>query len=122
MITGVLTEGAALVFLEELMDRGLLGHIVKIGALAHQQLQELATRHTSIIDIRGEGMMWGIEVDSNTDAAAIVTAALKRRLLINRTAGSVIRLLPPLTITEDELSTALAILEGAFAEAEARAS
>jgi acetylornithine aminotransferase/acetylornithine/N-succinyldiaminopimelate aminotransferase len=113
---------AALVFLEELMDRGLLGHIVKIGALAHQQLQELATRHTSIIDIRGEGMMWGIEVDSNTDAAAIVTAALKRRLLINRTAGSVIRLLPPLTITEDELSTALAILEGAFAEAEARAS
>lgn len=113
---------AALVFLEELMDRGLLGHIVKIGALAHQQLQELAARHTSIIDIRGEGMMWGIEVDGNTDAAAIVTAALKRRLLINRTAGSVIRLLPPLTITEDELSTALTILEGAFAEAEARAS
>ncbi len=113
---------AALVFLEELMDRGLLGHIVKIGALAHQQLQELATRHTSIIDIRGEGMMWGIEVDSNTDAAAIVTAALKRRLLINRTAGSVIRLLPPLTITEDELSTALATLEAAFNEAEARAS
>jgi len=113
---------AALVFLEELMDRGLLGHIVKIGALAHQQLQELAKRHTSIIDIRGEGMMWGIEVDRNTDAAAIVTAALKRCLLINRTAGSVIRLLPPLTITEDELSTALATLEAAFAEAEARAS
>ena len=113
---------AALVFLEELMDRGLLGHIVKIGALAHQQLQELANRHTSIIDIRGEGMMWGIEIDGNTDAAAIVTAALKRCLLINRTAGSVIRLLPPLTITEDELSTALATLEAAFAEAEARAS
>lgn len=113
---------AALVFLEELMDRGLLGHIVKIGALAHQQLQELANRHTSIIDIRGEGMMWGIEIDGNTDAAAIVTAALKRCLLINRTAGSVIRLLPPLTITEDELSTALATLEAAFNEAEARAS
>lgn len=113
---------AALVFLEELIDRGLLGHVAKIGALAHQQLQELAKRHTSIIDIRGEGMMWGIEVDGNTDAAAIVTAALKRCLLINRTAGSVIRLLPPLTITEDELSTALATLEAAFAEAEARAS
>ena len=113
---------AALVFLEELIDRGLLGHVAKIGALAHQQLQELAKRHTSIIDIRGEGMMWGIEVDGNTDAAAIVTAALKRCLLINRTAGSVIRLLPPLTITEDELSTALPTLEAAFAEAEARAS
>jgi acetylornithine aminotransferase/acetylornithine/N-succinyldiaminopimelate aminotransferase len=113
---------AALVFLEELIDRGLLGHVAKIGALAHQQLQELAKRHTSIIDIRGEGMMWGIEVDGNTDAAAIVTAALKRCLLINRTAGSVIRLLPPLTITEDELSTALTTLEAAFAEAEARAS
>ena len=113
---------AALVFLEELIDRGLLGHVAKSGALAHQQLQELAKRHTSIIDIRGEGMMWGIEVDGNTDASAIVTAALKRCLLINRTAGSVIRLLPPLTITEDELSTALTTLEAAFAEAEARAS
>jgi len=51
-----------------------------------------------------------------------VTAALKRCLLINRTAGNVIRLLPPLTITEDELSTALATLEAAVAEAEARAS
>lgn len=113
---------AALVFLEELMDRGLLGHIVTIGALAHQQLQKLANRHPSIIDIRGEGVMWGIEIDGNTDATAIVTAALKRCLLINRTAGNVIRLLPPLTITEDELSTALATLEAAVAEAEARAS
>ena len=104
------------------MDRGLLGHIVTIGALAHQQLQELANRHPSIIDIRGEGVMWGIEIDGNTDATAIVTAALKRCLLINRTAGNVIRLLPPLTITEDELSTALATLEAAVAEAEARAS
>ncbi|MEC7768628.1 MAG: acetylornithine/succinylornithine family transaminase [Acidobacteriota bacterium] len=111
---------AALVFLEELMDHELLSHVLKIGDVARQQLQALAHRHASVIDVRGAGVMWGIEV--NTDAAAIVTAALQRRLLVNRTAGSVIRLLPPLTITADQFSAALKTLEAAVADGEGGAS
>ena len=106
---------AALVFLEELIDRDLLGHVRQIGAFAAGRLRALAERHPTVVDIRGEGVMWGLDVDS--DATAIVEAAMRRRLLVNRTAGSVVRLLPPLTITEDELSTALDTLEAAFTDA-----
>ena len=106
---------AALVFLEELVDRDLIGHVRVVGALAASRLRALADRHPSVVEVRGEGVMWGLEVDG--DAAAIVEAALSRHLLVNRTAGNVIRLLPPLTITETELGTALDRLEAAFGAA-----
>jgi len=85
-----------------------------VGAFAASRLRTLADRHPTIVDVRGEGVIWGLEVDG--DAAAIVEAALGRHLLVNRTAGNVIRLLPPLTITEAELGAALDTLEAAFAD------
>ena len=105
---------AALVFLEELIDHDLIGHVRAVGAFAASRLRALADRHPTIVDVRGEGVIWGLEVDGDT--AAIVEAALGRHLLVNRTAGNVIRLLPPLTITEAELGAALDTLEAAFAD------
>jgi acetylornithine/succinyldiaminopimelate/putrescine aminotransferase len=57
--------------------------------------------------------MWGIEIDR--PAAAVVQAALDRGLLINRTSETVIRLLPPYTITAAEFDAGIAILEEALA-------
>ena len=57
--------------------------------------------------------MWGIEIDR--PAAAVVDAALQRRLLINRTSDTVVRLLPPYVITEHEIDEALPLLEAAIA-------
>jgi acetylornithine aminotransferase/acetylornithine/N-succinyldiaminopimelate aminotransferase len=109
---------AALVFLEELMDHGLLDHVRTVGAIAQQRLRALADRHAAITDVRGAGVMWGIEVDAEApegaDVAAVATAALERRLLVNRTAGNVVRLLPPLTITAEELGAALDTLDTSF--------
>jgi acetylornithine/succinyldiaminopimelate/putrescine aminotransferase len=58
--------------------------------------------------------MWGLEL--NTDAAAVHEAAIRHGVLVNRTAGTVIRLLPPLVITEAELDRALGMLDAAFSE------
>ncbi|HWJ57746.1 MAG TPA: hypothetical protein VNR90_16005, partial [Vicinamibacterales bacterium] len=58
--------------------------------------------------------MWGL--DLGRDAGAVVPAALARGLVVNRTAGSVIRLLPPYVITETEIAEGLGLLEAALAD------
>jgi 4-aminobutyrate aminotransferase-like enzyme len=63
--------------------------------------------------------MWGLELtgdDASEVATAVYEAAIRQGLLVNRTAGKVIRLLPPLTITEAELDRALLLLDAAFSE------
>ena len=104
---------AALVFLDELVQGGLMQHVADVGAHAEGVLKALAARHTAVKDVRGAGVMWGIEIDR--PAADVVQAALDRGLLINRTSDTVIRLLPPYTISADEFDTGIAILEDAIA-------
>jgi acetylornithine/N-succinyldiaminopimelate aminotransferase len=100
---------AALVFLDELTTGGLMEHVVRVGSVLEAGLRDLAERHAVIREIRGAGLMWGI--DLHVDAAAFVTAALQQGLLINRTAETVIRLLPPYVLTEGEAHEALAHLD-----------
>ena len=58
------------------------------------------------------GVMWGVEL--TRDAAAVVPAALERRVIVNRTAETVIRLLPPYVITEREVDEAVDRLDAAL--------
>jgi len=104
---------AALVFLEELTSNGLMDHVAKIGAYLEHGLRQLASRQPAIRDVRGAGVIWGLDLDR--PAAAIVDAALQRKLLINRTSDTVVRLLPPYVITEREIDEALPLLEAAIA-------
>ncbi len=104
---------AALVFLGELMDGGLLEHVASLGRHAEGRLRGLAARHAAVKDVRGAGVMWGIEIDR--PAADVVQAALERGLLINRTSNTVIRLLPPYVITAEEFDAGIDILEDALA-------
>ncbi|MBI2834082.1 MAG: acetylornithine transaminase [Acidobacteria bacterium] len=114
----LITCRAALVFLDEL-ENGLLAHVRRAGAHLEQGLRALSRKHEMIIDIRGAGLMWGIELPG--DAAPVVEAALHRGLLIHRhlAAPAVVRLLPPLTISEAELDEALEILDAALGAAPA---
>ena len=63
-------------------------------------------------DVRGAGLMWGL--DLKIDAAPVVPAALARGVIVNRTAETVVRLLPPLVITEAEADEALGRLAAAL--------
>jgi acetylornithine/N-succinyldiaminopimelate aminotransferase len=102
---------AAIYFLEQL-EGGLLPHVQKVGAHIEQRLRAMAARLPVIKEVRGAGMIWGIEL--NRDAAAVVPAGLERRVIVNRTAETVVRLLPPLVITEAEIDEGLNRLEAAI--------
>lgn len=98
---------AALTVLDEL-DGGLLAHARAMGQYLGEALEVLASRNARVIDVRGAGLMRGIEIEG--DAAAVVTAALERGLLINRTANTVLRVLPPFIVTAAHIDEAVSIL------------
>ncbi|HJR59137.1 MAG TPA: acetylornithine/succinylornithine family transaminase [Vicinamibacterales bacterium] len=103
---------AALVFLDELTTHGLMDHVAKVGRHLETLLRAIGSRQTAVKEVRGAGLIWGIELDR--PAAPVVEAALQRGLLINRTAETVVRLLPPFVITASELDEGIGILEEAI--------
>ena len=105
---------AALVFLDELTNRGLMDHVAQIGLHAEEALRAMASRLPAVVNVRGAGVIWGIELDR--PAAPVVEAALRRGLLINRTSDTVIRLLPPYVISAAELDEGIGILEASIVE------
>ena len=109
---------AALCVLDELVGGGLMAHVGRVGRHMEARLRALAAKHPSVKDVRGAGVMWGLEL--TRDAAPVVPAALERRVIVNRTAERVVRLLPPLVITERELDEALDRLDEALGAVEAQ--
>jgi acetylornithine/succinyldiaminopimelate/putrescine aminotransferase len=92
-----------------------MDHVARTGAYLERGLRALASRQPAITAVRGAGLMWGLEIDR--PAAAVVDGARERRLLINRTSDTVVRLLPPYVITETEIDEGLPLLEAAIASA-----
>lgn len=104
---------AASFFLTELMDRGLLEHVRTVGAHFERQLRTLALKHPLIAEVRGVGLMRGLQLSA--DAMPIVDTARESGLLVNRTDEMVVRLLPPLTIEAAEIDRAIDMLDAVFA-------
>jgi acetylornithine/N-succinyldiaminopimelate aminotransferase len=108
---------AALCVLEELMDNGLLGQIGRVGLHMETRLKALAAAHPIVKQVRGAGLIWGLEL--TRDAAPVVPAALAQGVIVNRTAETVVRLLPPLVIAEQEVDDGLDRLDAAIGRVEA---
>ena len=111
---GGVPVGAALVFLEEL-ESGLLEHVAAIGPQIESALRRVAARHQCVVEVRGAGVIWGMELDR--PAAPVVEAALERGLLINRTADTVLRLLPPYIVDAAAVDQMAVVLDAALAAA-----
>jgi len=77
-----------------------------------RRLRTLALQHKAIVEIRGAGLMRGIQL--NVDATPVIDAARERGLLVNRTDEKVVRLLPPLTVDATDIDRAMEILDEAF--------
>jgi acetylornithine/succinyldiaminopimelate/putrescine aminotransferase len=90
------------------MKDGILENVRKVGAYFTKRLHELKDRSSIIKEIRGRGLIIGIEI--SVDGSPIVNACMERGLLMNCTGGSVLRFVPPLTITEKDVDAAVAIL------------
>lgn len=105
---------AAIVVLTQLEDGSLLEHVKTVGAHLERRLRTLALRHPVILEVRGAGLMWGVEL--RVDSTPVIDAARDRGLLVNRTDEKVIRMLPPLTISASDLDRAVDILDGVLAD------
>jgi acetylornithine/N-succinyldiaminopimelate aminotransferase len=112
----LLATRAASFFLEQLVDGGLLEHVRTVGAHLERRLRTLALAHPAIVEVRGAGLMRGVEL--RMDAAPVIDLAREKGLLVNRTAEKVVRMLPPLTITTGELDTAVDMLDAVLATVE----
>jgi acetylornithine/N-succinyldiaminopimelate aminotransferase len=77
------------------------------GRILEHGLRELCALRV-VSDVRGVGMMWGIELESV--AAPVVARALDAGLILTTAGERVIRLLPPLVITESEINEGLSVL------------
>lgn len=100
---------AALATIEMIESEGLLTRAVQIGEGFRARFEKLRSRCPWIREIRIKGAMIGVEL--TVDGTPLVNACLQRRLLINCTHNTVLRLLPALTLTEEQLQEGMGILE-----------
>ena len=105
---GPLACVAALTTLEVIEKDGLLDHARRMGELLVSELKRGLAGVAGVRDIRGEGLMLGLELDR--PCGDVVKRALVAGLVTNVTADKVIRLLPPLVITEAQVRQLAAIL------------
>lgn len=112
---------AALAVLDELTAPGFAERAERVGAILRTRLEEIATRHPLVGEVRGLGPMLALELREPTPEAAKATAAaaFERGLLLLSCGldGNVIRLLPPLTASDEELERGLGLLEEALGDA-----
>ncbi len=113
---GPLACRAALEFLEILDE--LLPSIRRVGAYFHEQLQALGAKFKFVREVRGFGLMLGM--DLTIPGKQIVLDAMADGLLINCTHDTVLRFLPPYIATEKEVDRALRILRRALSKAKAQ--
>lgn len=105
---------AALAVLDALVDGGVLENCRRSGAHLEKALNAIAAERDDVVDVRGRGLMFGMEL--NRPARPVAAAALDAGVILNATAGNVIRLLPPLVISTDEIDEGMAVLANALAE------
>jgi len=104
----------ALAVVETLVSEGLPEAAGAAAQHLRKRLGDLARRRGWIREIRGLGLMVGLELDG-LEAPRVVVAAQERGLLLNAPKPSVLRLLPPLIIRREEIDEAVAILEDSLA-------
>jgi 4-aminobutyrate aminotransferase len=98
----------------DLMAGGLIDNAARMGALLRERLEALATRHAGVRDIRGIGLMIGIEFDGHDAANAVQQAAFERGLLVLECGEATLRLSPPLIVDEAAVEIALGIFDEAL--------
>jgi 4-aminobutyrate aminotransferase-like enzyme len=116
-----LSCAAAIAVLEAVREPDFLAQAVTLGTTVRARLDEIAARYAWVGEVRGLGPMLALELTEQTPdrAKAVADAAFERGLLLLACGlyGNVIRLLPALTIENDELDEGLGLLEESFAAA-----
>ncbi len=108
---GPLACAVAIAVIDAIKQQGILAHIRDVGGYFKQRLEWLRARHECVTDVRGMGLMLGLELDSAELATKAVSQMMERHIIINRTSGTVLRFLPPFIVERAHVDTAIAALE-----------
>jgi 4-aminobutyrate aminotransferase len=119
-----LGSAAALAMIEYLENENILQKVQEDEIFMREQLQLLKDRHPVIGDVRGIGLLWGIELVKDavtktkaiTEAEKIMYECLANGLSFKVSQGNVLQLCPPLIITREQLSSAIDIIDNAIAK------
>lgn len=109
-----LASSAALAVLAVIESEALLAEATEKGKWIADQLNAARSEYPEIEEIRGKGLMVGIQV--SVDPKAVVSTMLEKKVLANATAGNVIRLVPPLNIKKETLQEVMEILLASIKE------
>lgn len=108
------TTAAAVAVLDTIEGDGLLARARELSAALRAGIEGLASRQPLVTGVRGVGLLLGIELAAPV-AAEVTAACADRHLLVNAVGPSTVRLAPPLILTDDEVSLALAGIADAVA-------
>lgn len=105
---------AGVAVIETVFEGNLLERAEKVGNYLTERLTALKEKYPFVRGVRGRGLMVGIELDF--EGKEVANKCIERGLLINCTAGTFIRFLPPLTVTEEEIEEGVHILDSVLGE------
>ncbi len=109
---------AANVVLDTVPDEKFLSHVEEVGNYFKNKLIDLQKKYPEqISEVRGEGLILGVQLsNSKKSGVEIVNECMKRGAIINCTVGTVLRFIPPLIITNEQVDEVIKILDEVFAE------
>ncbi|MGA2070082.1 MAG: aspartate aminotransferase family protein [Sedimentisphaerales bacterium] len=105
---------AGIAVVDAIEEDGLIENAVKMGEYAKQKLEQLGEKYDIIKEVRGKGLMIGVQLAS--PGAAIVDKCLARGLRINCTNNTVLRFMPAMIVTKEQIDEAINILDSVMGE------
>lgn len=105
---------AAIAVITTLINEGLIDRCTQLGQYFKQRLIHLKDRYPFIKDVRGRGLMLGMELDPSVKGKEIVNEALKEGYIINCAGHNTLRFLPPLVISQSEIDGLINALDRIF--------
>lgn len=114
---GPLACAVAIAVIDTLRRDHLLDRVRQTGKYFLEQLKRLAATHSSILEVRGKGLMLGIELSNAELAKHAAAQMLERRILINRTSETVLRFLPPYILERQHIDQTIQALDEILANA-----
>ena len=107
-----LATAAGVAALTTLLEERMLENCQRMGDYFFAKLEEIKRRFPFVREVRGKGLILGMEL--SIDGSSIVHDMLKKNILINCTMGNVLRFLPPLIVTQEEIDRVVKALEEVF--------
>lgn len=114
---GPLACGLAAATLDVMLNEGVLDHAARTGEYFRAQLGRMAEKHPGAVkEVRGMGMINGVELTDDETGPKVVDKCFEQDVLINCTAGNVLRFIPPLIASEAECDIVVSAIDKALTE------